>query len=135
MIGIAFTLGMAAVFFIVGFFLSDIGVFIRQARFFDLAAGLLMIILGINIIKPIGEIIEPVRSRLSFGRGNSDAIDEETIAEKKGIMERTGFSLYEPLPVLGIHRCLHSGVFFALDGPHVPCPWSFRCSSGLYPRT
>ncbi len=54
MIGIAFTLGMAAVFFIVGFFLSDIGVFIRQARFFDLAAGLLMIILGINIIKPIG---------------------------------------------------------------------------------
>jgi cytochrome c-type biogenesis protein len=29
-------LGTAAVFFIVGFFLSDIGVFIRQACFFDL---------------------------------------------------------------------------------------------------
>ena len=74
MIGVAFTLGMAMVFFVVGLFLSDIGVFIRQARFFDLAAGLLMIILGINIIKPIGEIIEPVRSRFSFRKADADAM-------------------------------------------------------------
>ena len=71
MIGVAFTLGMAVVFFVVGLFLSDIGVFIRQARFFDLAAGLLMVILGINIIKPIGEIIEPVRSRFSFRKADA----------------------------------------------------------------
>ena len=119
MIGIAFTLGMAAVFFIVGFFLSDIGVFIRQARFFDLAAGLLMIILGINIIKPIGEIIEPVRSRLSFGRGNSDAIDEETIAEKKGIMERlvsVSMNLFRYSAFIGAFTL---GVFFALGW--APC--------------
>jgi len=59
MIGVGFTLGMAIVFFIVGLFLSEYGVFIREARYFDLAAGFLMILLGINIIKPIGEIIEP----------------------------------------------------------------------------
>jgi cytochrome c-type biogenesis protein len=118
MIGIAFTLGMAAVFFIVGFFLSDIGVFIRQARFFDLAAGLLMIILGINIIKPIGEIIEPVRSRLSFGRGNSGAIGE-TIEEKKGIMERlvsVSMNLFRYSAFIGAFTL---GVFFALGW--APC--------------
>jgi len=118
MIGIAFTLGMAAVFFIVGFFLSDIGVFIRQARFFDLAAGLLMIILGINIIKPIGEIIEPVRSRLSFSRGNSGAIGE-TIEDKKGIMERLveiSMNLFRYSAFIGAFTL---GVFFALGW--APC--------------
>ncbi len=118
MIGIAFTLGMAAVFFIVGFFLSDIGVFIRQARFFDLAAGLLMIILGINIIKPIGEIIEPVRSRLSFGRGNSGEIGE-TIEEKKGIMERlvsVSMNLFRYSAFIGAFTL---GIFFALGW--APC--------------
>jgi cytochrome c-type biogenesis protein len=103
----------------VGFFLSDIGVFIRQARFFDLAAGLLMIILGINIIKPIGEIIEPVRSRLSFGRGNSDAIVGETIAEKKGIMERlvsVSMNLFRYSAFIGAFTL---GIFFALGW--APC--------------
>lgn len=119
MIGVAFTLGMAMVFFVVGLFLSDIGVFIRQARFFDLAAGLLMIILGINIIKPIGEIIEPVRSQLSLGRGNSDAIVGETTAEKKGIMERLvsiSMGLFEYSAFIGAFTL---GVFFALGW--APC--------------
>ncbi len=84
MIGVAFTLGMAMVFFVVGLFLSDIGVFIRQARLFDLAAGLLMVILGINIIKPVGEIIEPIRSRLSSCKVDPDDLH----SEKRGLMER-----------------------------------------------
>ena len=119
MIGVAFTLGMAAVFFVVGLFLSDIGIFIRQARFFDLAAGLLMIILGINIIKPIGEIIEPVRSRLSFGRGSADALAGETAAEKKGIMERLvhfSIGLFQYSAFIGAFAL---GVFFALGW--APC--------------
>ena len=119
MIGVAFTLGMAAVFFVVGLFLSDIGVFIRQARFFDLAAGLLMIILGINIIKPIGEIIEPVRSRLSLGRGSSDALSGDTAAEKKGIMERLvhfSIGLFQYSAFIGAFAL---GVFFALGW--APC--------------
>ena len=119
MIGVAFTLGMAAVFFVVGLFLSDIGVFIRQARFFDLAAGLLMIILGINIIKPIGEIIEPVRSRLSLSRGSADALDGETAPVKKGIMERLvhfSIGLFQYSAFIGAFAL---GVFFALGW--APC--------------
>jgi cytochrome c-type biogenesis protein len=119
LIGVAFTLGMAAVFFLVGLFLSDIGVFIRQARFFDLAAGLLMVILGINILKPIGEIIEPVRSRLSFRRDRSDALDGERVAEKKSILERlVSFSLglFQYSAFIGAFAL---GVFFALGW--APC--------------
>ncbi|NTV28215.1 MAG: cytochrome c biogenesis protein, partial [Methanothrix sp.] len=115
MIGVAFTLGMAVVFFIVGLFLSDIGVFIRQARFFDLAAGLLMIILGINIIKPIGEIIEPVRSHLSFRKSESD----DSPSEKKGIMERLvniSMDLFQYSAFIGAFTL---GVFFALGW--APC--------------
>jgi cytochrome c-type biogenesis protein len=119
MIGVAFALGMAAVFFVVGLFLSDIGVFIRQARFFDLVAGLLMIILGINIIKPIGEIIEPVRSRFSLSMGSTDALDGETAPEKKGIMERLvhlSMDLFQYSAFIGAFAL---GVFFALGW--APC--------------
>ena len=115
MIGVAFTLGMAAVFFVLGLFLSDIGVFIRQARFFDLAAGLLMLVLGINIIKPIGEIIEPVRSRLSFRKADPD----DPPAEKKGIMERLvniSMNLFKYSAFIGAFTL---GVFFALGW--APC--------------
>jgi len=117
MIGVAFTMGMAAVFFVVGLFLSDIGVFIRQARFFDLAAGLLMIVLGINIIKPIGEIIEPVTSRLTFRKADQDL--NNPLAEKKGIMERlVNFSmgLFQYSAFIGAFTL---GVFFALGW--APC--------------
>ena len=115
MIGVAFTLGMAVVFFVVGLFLSDIGVFIRQARFFDLAAGLLMVILGINIIKPIGEIIDPVRSRLTFRKADPDDSPEQ----KKGIMERMvhfSMGLFEYSAFIGAFTL---GVFFALGW--APC--------------
>ncbi|MBN1235821.1 MAG: cytochrome c biogenesis protein [Methanotrichaceae archaeon] len=119
MIGVAFTLGMAAVFFVVGLFLSDIGVFIRQARFFDLAAGLLMVILGINIIKPIGEIIEPARSRLSLGRDYSDVLPGDSTPQKKGIMERMvhiSMALFQHSAFIGAFAL---GVFFALGW--APC--------------
>ncbi len=119
MIGVAFTLGMAMVFFVVGLFLSDIGVFIRQARFFDLAAGLLMVILGINIIKPIGEIIEPVRSRLSLRRAHSDDFPGDCATEKKGIMERLvhfSMGLFQYSAFIGAFTL---GVFFALGW--APC--------------
>jgi cytochrome c-type biogenesis protein len=115
MIGVAFTLGMAAVFFVLGLFLSDIGVFIRQALIFDLAVGLLMIFLGINIIKPIGEIIEPVRSRLSFRKADPD--DPPT--KRKGIMERLvniSMDLFKYSAFIGAFTL---GVFFALGW--APC--------------
>jgi cytochrome c-type biogenesis protein len=115
MIGVAFTLGMATIFFIIGLFLSDISAFIRQARFFDLAAGLLMIILGINIIKPISEIIEPVRSRLSFRKADPDDPPEE----KKSIMEKLvniSMDLFKYSAFIGAFAL---GIFFALGW--APC--------------
>lgn len=115
MIGVAFTLGMAMVFFVVGLFLSDIGVFIRQARLFDLAAGLLMVILGINIIKPVGEIIEPVRSRLSHHKVDPDDLP----SEKRGLMERSvkiSMDLFNYSAFIGAFTL---GVFFALGW--APC--------------
>ena len=69
MIGIAFTLGMAAVFFVLGLFISQVGLFIRDSRIFDLMAGLIMILLGISNIKPLDEILEPVTSRIRPNRG------------------------------------------------------------------
>ncbi len=115
MIGVAFTLGMAAVFFVVGIFLSDIGVFIRQARFFDLTAGLLMMVLGINIFKPIGEIIGPLRSRISFGEVDRD----DPPAEKKSFMEKVvhfSMGLFQYSAFVGAFSL---GVFFALGW--APC--------------
>lgn len=115
MIGVAFTLGMAMVFFVVGLFLSDIGVFIRQARLFDLAAGLLMVILGINIIKPVGEIIEPIRSRLSSRKVDPDDLH----SEKRGLMERLvkiSMDLFRYSAFIGAFTL---GVFFALGW--APC--------------
>ena len=115
MIGVAFTLGMAVVFFVVGLFLSDIGVFIRQARFFDLAAGLLMVILGINIIKPIGGILEPVTSRLTFRKADTN----DSPVQKKSIMERMvhfSMGLFQYSAFIGAFTL---GVFFALGW--APC--------------
>jgi cytochrome c-type biogenesis protein len=115
MIGVAFTLGMAAVFFVIGIFLSDIGAFIRQARFFDLAAGLLMIVLGMNIIKPISEIIEPIRSRVTFRK----TIPNASFVQKKGIMERLvniSMNLFKYSAFIGAFTL---GVFFALGW--APC--------------
>jgi cytochrome c-type biogenesis protein len=117
MIGVAFTLGMAAVFFVVGLFLSDIGVFIREARYFDLAAGLLMIILGINIIKPIGEIIEPMRSSISFRKADPNAGDPPV--EKKGIMERLVHFSMDLFRYSAFIGAFVLGVFFALGW--APC--------------
>lgn len=114
MIGLAFTLGMACVFFVAGLFLSDIGVFIRQASFFDLAAGLLMMILGINIIKPIGEIIEPLRPHISFRKGGSDVI-----VDKRSMMERLvhfSIDLFQYSSFIGAFML---GVFFAMGW--APC--------------
>jgi len=119
MIGVAFTLGMAAVFFVVGLFLSDIGVFIRQARFFDLAAGLLMIILGVNILKPIGEIIEPIRSGLSWGGGSLELPAQESSPDEKSLIERLvhfSMSLFQYSAFIGAFTL---GVFFALGW--APC--------------
>jgi len=56
-IGVVFTLGMAFVFFIFGLIISSIGVFIELSTMFYLISGVILIILGINVFKPLLEIL------------------------------------------------------------------------------
>jgi cytochrome c-type biogenesis protein len=57
-IGIIFTLGMSLVFFVFGMIISSIGVFLQASTVFYLIAGIILIILGINIFKPFSELIQ-----------------------------------------------------------------------------
>ena len=57
-IGIIFTLGMSLVFFVFGMIISSVGVFIEASTVFFLIAGIILIILGINIFKPFSELFK-----------------------------------------------------------------------------
>jgi cytochrome c-type biogenesis protein len=57
-IGIFFTLGMSLVFFIFGMIISSLGFFLEASTLFYLIAGVILIILGLNIFKPLTEIIK-----------------------------------------------------------------------------
>lgn len=56
-IGVVFTIGMAFVFFIFGLILSSIGIFIEASALFYLIAGIILVILGINVFKPLKDLI------------------------------------------------------------------------------
>ncbi|UCD14446.1 MAG: sulfite exporter TauE/SafE family protein [Thermoplasmatales archaeon] len=57
-IGIIFTIGMSFVFFIFGMVISSLGIFLEVSTLFYLIAGIILIILGINIFKPITELLK-----------------------------------------------------------------------------
>ncbi len=56
-LGLAFTLGMASVFFLVGCLIAFFGVFLPQLVIVNLIAGIILVVLGINIIKPLRSLI------------------------------------------------------------------------------
>jgi len=115
MIGVAFTLGMAMVFFVLGLFISQAGVFVRDSRFFDLLAGGIMIILGISNIKPIGELLEPV---ISLMRRNQ----QEVHVNGEGLIQRSvkaSIWLFKYSAFIGAFSL---GIFFALGW--APCALS-----------
>ena len=56
-IGVVFTLGMAFVFFIFGMIISSVGIFVEVSTMFFLISGIILIILGLNVFKPITELI------------------------------------------------------------------------------
>jgi cytochrome c-type biogenesis protein len=113
--GIAFTLGMAAVFFVLGLFISQMGLFIRDSKIFDLAAGLIMILLGISNLKPLEEILEPVTSRIRPDRG-------EYCETKKSLLQRSveaSLAIFKHSAFIGAFTL---GIFFALGW--APCALS-----------
>ena len=57
-IGVVFTLGMAIVFFVFGLIISSISVFIEASALFYLISGIILLILGINVFKPLKELIK-----------------------------------------------------------------------------
>ena len=57
-IGIIFTLGMSFVFFLFGMIISSLGIFLEVSTLFYLIAGIILIILGVNIFKPLTEIVK-----------------------------------------------------------------------------
>ena len=63
-IGVSFVTGMALVFFILGLFIANLGVFLNGARFFDLAAGSLLIVLGLNNLFSLTESLSGLKNRL-----------------------------------------------------------------------
>jgi len=71
-IGIFFTLGMSLVFFIFGIIISSLGLFLEVSTLFYLIAGVILIILGLNIFKPLTEIIK----RKGKSGTNSQIIDK-----------------------------------------------------------
>jgi len=113
MIGVAFTLGMATVFFVLGLFVSQVGMFIRDSKLFDLVAGCIMILLGIGSLKPLEEILGPVASR----------IRQAEVREKgPGLMQRSveaSVGLFRHSAFIGAFTL---GIFFALGW--APCALS-----------
>ena len=71
-IGVVFTLGMSFVFFIFGLILTSVGIFIEISTLFYLIAGVILIVLGINVFKPIRELI----SRESKGDADSKVMEK-----------------------------------------------------------
>lgn len=117
MIGIAFTFGMAAVFFVLGLFISQVGLFIRDSRIFDLIAGLIMILLGISNIKPLEEIFEPVRAKIRSYRGEGEYCET-----RKSLLQRSveaSVALFKHSSFIGAFTL---GIFFALGW--APCALS-----------
>lgn len=126
MIGVAFTLGMGLVFFVLGLFVSQIGIFVRDSRFFDLIAGVIMILLGITNLKPLEEILEPVASLFkgnpSVNHSGNPSGESDVREKGDGLMQRsvkTSLGLFRYSAFIGAFSL---GIFFALGW--APCALS-----------
>lgn len=116
MMGIAFTLGMAAVFFVLGLFISQVGIFIRDSRIFDFVAGGIMILLGISNLKPLEEILAPLISRIRKDPpGESREVGESLLHR----LINTSIGLFKYSSLAGAFTL---GIFFALGW--APCALS-----------
>lgn len=83
-VGTAFTFGMALIFLVVGLFVSYIGEFVRLSPVFYLITGAVLVILGLNSIKPLREILTSIRMMVA-NDVEKEAIDLK--GENGGILE------------------------------------------------
>lgn len=121
MMGIAFTLGMALVFFVLGLFISQVGVFLRDSRVFDLVAGVIMILLGVGNIKPLEEMLQPLTSRIRV-RGGGDPNGVHEAGEKEGLIQKSVKTSLELFKYSAFIGAFSLGIFFALGW--APCALS-----------
>ncbi len=121
MMGIAFTLGMALVFFVLGLFISQVGVFLRDSRVFDLVAGVIMILLGVGNIKPLEEMLQPLTSRIRI-RGSGDSGEAHEAGEKEGLIQKSVKTSLELFKYSAFIGAFSLGIFFALGW--APCALS-----------
>lgn len=66
-IGIAFTIGTSLIFLIFGLAISYIGKFVEMSSTFYLIAGFILIVLGINIVRPVGDLLRRGLSAIRQG--------------------------------------------------------------------
>ncbi|MBS3772971.1 MAG: sulfite exporter TauE/SafE family protein, partial [Candidatus Thermoplasmatota archaeon] len=66
--GVVFTLGMALVFFFIGLLISYAGFFVEMSSLFYLIAGVILLILGINIVYPLKELLAPLLKKRDGGQ-------------------------------------------------------------------
>ncbi len=86
--GISFTLGTTLVFLIFGFLISYIGLFIEMSSTFYLVAGSILVILGINAIKPLTGLLDILKTN---NTGREEASEIETETNDTGIKFGAGF--------------------------------------------
>lgn len=78
-IGIAFTVGTSLVFLMFGLAISYIGRFVEMSSTFYLISGIILIVLGINIVRPVGDLL---RKGLSAIRQEPSCPAQRTGPEK-----------------------------------------------------
>ncbi len=79
--GLFFVVGMSLVFLLFGFLLAYIGLFVEMSKWFYLLAGIMLVLLGINAFKPLGEIL---RTDQIFNIGKGGRNDVMTFIFKNG---------------------------------------------------
>ena len=83
-IGIAFTIGTGAVFLVFGLFIAYLGDFVRMSTTFFLIAGLILVVLGLNMLLPMTKWIRQSLNSLQAGRSGECCALPDTDAKLLG---------------------------------------------------